>query len=75
MTIAKIDPGSVGGPPPKAPLPSKVTHIKVTTTPALVLGQYLQQCANAKFRKDRGIIFHRYKYTGHNDAAALQVYK
>ena len=71
MPIAEIDPGSVGGPPPKALLPSKLTHTIVTTTPALVLGQYLQQCANAKFRKDGGIIFHRYKYTGTNDAAAL----
>ena len=71
MPIAEIDPGSVGGPSPNAMLPSKLIHIKVNTTPALVLGQYLQQCANAKFRKDGGIIFYRYKYTGNNDAAAL----
>ena len=58
MPIAEIKPGSDGWPPTKALLPSKLTHIKVTTTPALVLGQYLQQYANAKFRKDRGIIFH-----------------
>ena len=71
MPIAEIDPGSVGVPHPKAQLPSKLTYIKVTTTPALVLGQYLQQYKNAKFRKDRGIIFHSNKYAENNDAAAL----
>ena len=72
MPIAEIDPGSVGGPPPSALLASRLTHLKITTTPALFLGQYLPQCANAEFRKDGGIILIDINIrTGNNDASAL----